>query len=141
MKKQLFSMKASWWSVWSSQGLLFLMFKSSYFKVLRRIVNLLALKDPEFPESNMFWKCVWVIGCQIWLLNLFGPPKYDLRKENQEGKKKKERKFPLKQCPCTFFCQFRNHLKCYFHHITFHHVFASSWPVRAYMFIPAMPFT
>lgn len=66
------------------------MFKSSYFKFLRRIVNILALKDPEFPESSMFLKCVWVVGCQIWPLNLFGSPKYDLRKENQEGKKKQE---------------------------------------------------
>lgn len=46
-------------------GLLYLMFKSLYFKVLGRIVNILALKDAEFPESNVLKMCL-----DDWLTNL-----------------------------------------------------------------------
>lgn len=31
-----------------------------------------------------------MIGWQIWPLNPFGPPEYDLRKENQEVEKRKK---------------------------------------------------
>ena len=128
---------ASWWFLWSFQGFLFLMFKPSYFKVLRRIVNILALKDPEFPESNMFWKCAWVIGCQI-LTHL--APKMWFEK-GKPGRKKEKKKISPKPMSVHFSWFFRDRLKCYFHHITFHHIFASSWSVRARMLIPAMPLT
>lgn len=60
--------------------------------------------------------------------------------EGKPGGEKRKNVSPKAMC-LHFSLSVRNHLKCYFHHITFHHVFARIWTVRAYTLIPAMPFT